>query len=267
MSVTDYSLALSDSEIRRYTLMAERAKSSEAQLWETAGIIPGAVIADVGCGPAAMSVCMAKVVGPSGRVIGIEPDAAALSTAQQLIAQAGVENVEIRQGSATESTMVPGSVDVAVMRLVLAHNQPAEQRMVDHLARLVRPGGSMYLVDVDGTAVRILDADPDIADLHEKYVQYQNAQGNDLRVGLRLGQLIARAGLKVVAHEGHYSIGFIPPGIHPPAWAARESMMAAGVASKEDVARWEKALERMDHSPVRPTVFAPNFIAIGLKEQ
>jgi hypothetical protein len=43
-------------------------------------------------------------------------------------------------------------------------------------------------------------------------------------------------------------------------------MMAAGVASTEDVARWEKALERMDHSTVRPTVFAPNFIAIGLKE-
>jgi ubiquinone/menaquinone biosynthesis C-methylase UbiE len=265
--VTDYSLALSDSEIRRYTLIAERARSSEAQLWKTGGIVPGAVVADVGCGPAAMSVCMAKVVGLSGRVIGIEPDAVALSTARQLIAHAGVENVEVRQGSATDSTLAPGSVDVAVMRLVLAHNQPAEQRMVDHLAQLVRAGGSVYLVDVDGTAARILDADPDIADLHEKYLRYQNAQGNDLQVGLRLGQLIARAGLKVVAHEGHYSIVTLPPGLHPPAWAARESMMAAGIATSDDVVRWEKALERMDHSTVRPTVFAPNFIAIGLKEQ
>jgi SAM-dependent methyltransferase len=213
-----------------------------------------------------MSVCMAKVVGPSGRVIGIEPDAAARSTAQQLIAQAGVDNVEIRAGSATDSVLEPGSVDVAVMRLVLAHNQPAEQRMVDHLARLVRPGGSVYLVDVDGTAVRMLDADPGIADLHEKYLHYQNAQGNDLQVGLRLGQLIARAGLKVVAHEGHYSIVTPPPGLHPPAWAARESMMAAGVATTEDVARWEQALERMDHATVRPTVFVSNFFAIGLKE-
>jgi FkbM family methyltransferase len=263
--MTDYSLALSDSEIRRYTMMADRARSNEVQLWEIAGIVPGAVIADVGCGPAAIAVCMARVVGPSGRVIGIEPDPAALSTAQQLIARAGVENVELRRGSATDSTLAPGSVDVAVMRLVLAHHQPAEQRMVDHLVRLVRPGGSIYLVDVDGTAVRMLDADPDIADLHEKYVQYQNAQGNDLQVGLRLGQLLARAGLKVVAHEGHYSIVTPPPGLHPPAWAARESMMAAGVATAEDVTRWEKALERMDHSIVRPTVFVSNFFAIGLK--
>ena len=264
--MTEYSLALSDSEIRRYTMMAERARLSEAQLWEAAGIVPGAVIADVGCGPAAMSLCMANVVGPSGRVIGIEPDAAALTTAQQLVALAGVDNVEILQGNATDSTLAPGSVDVAVMRLVLAHNQSAEQRMVDHLARLVRPGGSVYLVDVDGTAVRMLNADPEIADLHEKYVQYQNAQGNDLQVGLRLGQLIAGASLRVVAHEGHYSILTPPPGLHPPAWAARESMVAAEVATREDIARWEKALERMDRSTVRPTVFVSNFFAIGLKE-
>jgi hypothetical protein len=87
-----------------------------------------------------------------------------------------------------------------------------------------------------------------------------------LQVGLRLGQLIARAGLKVVAHEGHYSIVTPPPGLHPPAWAARESMVAAGIATTEDLARWEAALERMDHSMVRPTVFVSNFFAIGLKE-
>jgi FkbM family methyltransferase len=265
--VTGYSLALSDSEIRRYTMMAERARSSEAELWETAGIVPGAVIADVGCGPAAMSVCMARVVGPSGRVIGIEPDAAALSTAAQLISQAGVENVEIREASATDSTLAPGSVDVAVMRHVLAHNQRSEQQMVDQLVQLVSPGGSVYLVDVDGTASCILDADPDITDLHEKYVQFHNARGNDLRVGLRLGQLLARAGLRVVAHEGRYSIITLLPGVHPPPWAARESMLADGVASAEDIARWGKALGRMDHSMVRPTVFVPNFFAIGRKEQ
>jgi SAM-dependent methyltransferase len=210
---------------------------------------------------------MASVVGPSGRVIGIEPDPASFSAAQQLIARTGVENVEILQGSATDSTLAPGSVDVAVMRLVLAHNQPAEQELVDQLARLVRPGGSVYLVDVDGTAVRMLDADPDIADLQGKYLEYHNTQGNDLQVGLRLGQLIARAGLKVVVHEGRYSILTPPPGIHPPAWAARESMAAAGVATTEDIARWEKALERMDQSTVRPTIFLPNFFAIGVKEQ
>ncbi len=265
--VTDYSLVLSQAEIRRYMMMAERAQASEAQLWEAAGIVPGAVVADVGCGPAAVSVQIAQVVGTSGRVIGVEPDPAVLAAARQLIDQADVNNVELRQGGASNSGLPPGSIDVAVMRHVLAHNQPDEQHIVDHLARLIRPGSCVYLVDVDGTAVRMLDADPDLEDLHEKYLQFHKARGNDLLVGLRLAELLTRAHLEVITHEGRYSIVAAPPGVRPPAWAARESMLADGIVTPEDITRWDAAFERMDNAEVRPTVFAPSFIGIGRKPQ
>src|SRR6516162_4943663 len=105
--MTDYSLAVSQAEIRRYTMMAERAQASESHLWERAGIVPGAVVADVGCGPAAVSVRMAQLVGPSGRVIGIEPDPAALAAAHRMREQADIDNLEIRQGTATDSSVEP----------------------------------------------------------------------------------------------------------------------------------------------------------------
>jgi FkbM family methyltransferase len=266
-TVTDYSLAVSPAEIRRYTMMAERAEVSESLLWERAGIVPGAVVADVGCGPAAVSVRMARFVGPSGRVIGIEPDPAALAAAHRILEQAAIENLELRQGTATEPSLAPESVDVAVMRHVLAHNRADEQHIVDRLAELVHRGGCVYLVDVDGTAVRLLDADPALDDLHETYLQFHKARGNDLLVGLRLAQLLVRAGLDVIAHEGHYSILTAPPGVRPPSWAARESMLADGIAKPQDITRWEAAFERMDRAEVRPTVFAPNFIGIGRKPQ
>jgi precorrin-6B methylase 2 len=88
-----------------------------------------------------MSVCMARVVGPTGRVIGVEPDEAALVAARQLVRQAGVSNVELRHGSGTDTGVAPGTVDVAVMRNVLAHTGQGEQQIVNHLAALVRPGG------------------------------------------------------------------------------------------------------------------------------
>jgi FkbM family methyltransferase len=265
--LTEYALAMSDAEIRRYVMMAERSQASEAPLWGTAGIIPGAVVADVGCGPAAVSVCMARVVGPSGRVIAVEPDEAALAAARQLVERAGVDNVELRHASGLDSGLAPGSVDVAVMRHVLAHNGPDEQRIADHLAQLARPGGSVYVVDVDGTAVRTLDSDPDLADLHEKYLRFHKGRENDLLVGLRLDRLLTRAGLKVVAYEGRYSIFTAPPGFRPPPWAARESMLADGIAAPEDMARWDAALKRIDHAETRPTIFAPTFFAVGLKPQ
>ena len=265
--MSEYALALSDAEIRRYTMMAERARTTEAEMWEQAGIGPGAVIGDIGCGPAAVSICMARLAAPSGRVMAVEADEAALAAGHRLVNEAGVDNVELRRGSATATGLPPGSLDVAVMRHVLAHNGPDEQRIVDHLAELVRPGGSVYLVDGDGTAVRMLDVDPDLADLSGKYLEFHKRRGNDLEVGLRLGKLLSRAGLRVAAHEGRYSIISAPPGLRPPPWAAREAMVAEGAATAQDVARWEGALERMDRAETRPTVFAPVFFAIGVKPE
>src|SRR3712207_3890197 len=226
--------------------MARRAQSDEAHLWQRAGIGPGAVVADVGCGPGAVSVVLAGVVTPGGRVIGVEPDDSVRATAAQLVAEAGVDNVELRPGTGTETGMAPASVDVVMMRHVLAHNGPDEQRIVDHLARLVRPGGSVYLVDTDGTAVRMLHTDPDLEDLGARYAELHCRRGNDLRTGLRLGQLLGRAGLEVLLHEGRYAITPVPSGLRPPSWAARDAMVAEGIASVDDLRRWEAAFERLD---------------------
>ena len=88
--MSDYHLALSDAEIFRYRMMAQRAIDEERDLFTRAGVVPGAVVVDVGCGPAAMSVELARLVSPGGRVIGIERDPSALAAAQQLVAQAEV---------------------------------------------------------------------------------------------------------------------------------------------------------------------------------
>jgi SAM-dependent methyltransferase len=261
--MTDYALTLSEAEVRRYRLMAGRAGTDEADLWRRAGIGPGTVVADVGCGPAAVAVVVAGRVGPAGRVIGVEPDDAVRAAAERLVAEAGVGNVELRPGTGTDSGIAPGSVDVVMMRHVLAHNGREEQAIVDHLATLVRPGGSVYLVDADGSAVRTLDGDPDLEDLADRYAELHRRRGNDLRTGLRLGRLLSRAGLDVVLHEGRYAIASLPPGLRPPSWAALDAMLAQGIASADDVRRWEAAFERSDAAPTRPTVFAPTFIAIG----
>jgi hypothetical protein len=54
--------------------------------------------------------------------------------------------------------------------------------------------------------------------------------GDDDRAGLRLADRLARAGLEVVEFRGRYLIGSPSPGVRPPGWAAREAMLAAGVA-------------------------------------
>ena len=81
MTPSTYALRLSDDELGRYRMMAARARAEEGDLWDRARIVPGSGVADVGCGPGAMLVALAEVVGPTGRVTGIDADPAAVGAA------------------------------------------------------------------------------------------------------------------------------------------------------------------------------------------
>jgi ubiquinone/menaquinone biosynthesis C-methylase UbiE len=262
--MSDYALVLSDVEVARYQLMAEIAHRSEANQWATIGIAEGATVADVGCGPGAVATVLAGLVGPTGRVWAVDQDARAVATAEQLAARLGLTNMHCQVGQADGTGLAPGIADVAVMRHVLAHNGGREQAIVDHLATIVRPGGFVYLVDVEATGIRLRPAEPDLVDLSDRYYAFQTGRGNDMSVGLRLGDLVTTAGLELVEFGGHYDIIPMRPGFRPPSWAARDAMVDAGIATAGDLARWTAAFERADAAGGGGvTVFVPLFWAIG----
>jgi SAM-dependent methyltransferase len=258
-----YALELDEAEVERYRMMAAQARSAEADLWELAGIGPGARVADVGCGPGAMLPALAGAVGPDGRVQAVDADPAAVAAARSLVAAAGLANVTVTEGRADHTGLETGSLDTVMLRHVLAHNGGAEDAIVAHLATLVRPGGCLYLVDADGTAVRTLPEHADLTDLNERYGAFRAARGDDNRAGLRLADRLVRAGLELLEFSGRYFIGQLPTQVRPPSWAAREAMVAAGVATEDDVRRWDRAFREVQAAPVPPTFFAPFFIAVG----
>jgi SAM-dependent methyltransferase len=262
-AVASYALQLSDGEVQRYRRMADTAVGAERGLWEAAGIIEGAAVADVGCGPGAVSVLLAGAVGGGGRVWAVDADPQALKLVAAVAARAGLSNVETVVGDAAATGLAPGSLDVAMLRHVLSHNGGREQAIVDHLAGLVRPGGCAYLVDVDYTAVRMHPVDQDLDDLSDRYRELHRRRGNDISVGLRLGELLGAAGLDVVDFTGRYMIGKPPPGLRPPAWAAREALVEAGLAEPADIERWSTAFERADGRRDRPIRFSPVFVGVG----
>ena len=263
---TSYGLRLSDDELGRYRMMAARARAEEGELWALAGLVPGARVADVGCGPGAMLVTLAEVVGPTGHVVGVDTDPAAVAAARAALAAARLGSAvapgEVRQGRAESTGLRPRSVDTAVLRHVLAHNGPAAQRIVDHLATLVRPGGHVYLLDVDMTTATITPTPPAALDLHARYVHWHERQGNDPRIGLRLPDLARAAGLDVVEYRGWTVGGPAPRGMRGPAWAARDELARAGLADAVDVARWDAAFAALDAATERPEIGLGVFAAV-----
>ena len=261
--MTEYALKLSDDEIARYRLMAQTARAREADVWELAGIVPGAVVADVGCGPGALLPLLSEVVGKEGRVEAIDGDEQAVATAQAVVQGTGLSNVSVRQGKAESTGLQEGAFDTVMVRHVLAHNGGREQAIVDHLATLLRPGGCLYLVDAYGRGMATEPDLPVLAEIGERYHAFHAARGNDLRAGLHLGDRLRAAGLEQVDFRGTYQIVTFPPGLRPPAWAARDAMLAAGVVTAADLERWDRELTELDASPDRPTGFMPIFTAIG----
>jgi SAM-dependent methyltransferase len=163
-----YALTLSEDELRRYRFMADAARQSEHDLWHAAGITPGATVADIGCGPGALFPAIMDVIGPAGRLIGVDGNAGTVAAAHAMIDAHLWPNATVQVGQAEATKLPDGSVDVAMVRH-LGHNGPTEQQIVDHLAALVRPGGHRYLVDVDASMFRVGPSDPDVESLDETY--------------------------------------------------------------------------------------------------
>jgi SAM-dependent methyltransferase len=256
-----YALALDPAEVGRYRLMAERARADEAELWRLAGVGPGARVADVGCGPGALLPLLAAEVAPDGEVTGVDANADAVAAATAYTAE--VERVSVRAAPAHRTGLPAGAFDTVMVRHVLAHNGGREQAIIDHLATLLRPGGCLYLADAYGEGVATLPDVPLLEEITERYQAFHAARGNDLRTGLHLAEWLRAAGLEVLDFRGRYQIVTFPPGLRPPAWAARDAMLAAGVVTTADLERWEQGLAELDAVPDRPTGFLPVFTAVG----
>jgi hypothetical protein len=176
---------------------------------------------------------------------------------------AELPQAHVQVGSATDTGLDSDRYDVVMCRHVLAHNGGHEAAIVSHLGSLARPGGCVYLVDMDGPRMGIASDDPDVQDLFDRYREFQRARGNDLSVGLRLGDLLEEAGLSVERYASRAPVRRVVPGFRPPGWAARAQMVAEGFATDEDIARWEHAYSLLDAAEHRPWFFPAAFIAVG----
>jgi SAM-dependent methyltransferase len=113
---------------------------------------------EAACGPAIVGRAVAVRVGA---VHGVDLTPAMIEKAGAEAAAAGLENIEFSLGDVTALEFPDASFDGAVTRFSL-HHIPAPQRMLEEMARVVRPGGWIVIAD------HLTDADGDAAAWHEE---------------------------------------------------------------------------------------------------
>jgi len=163
---------------------------------EAAAIDEATRAADVGCGTGTVARWMAARMGPAGRVDAIDIAPEQIDVARTMPSDAGSSPIHFQLGSAYEPGLPENAFDVVFCRLVLCHlNEP--EKAVAHMARLLRPGGRLVLVDMD---LRDTFTMPPChfyqAYIDECVIPYEAKVNVDYSIGRRLPQLVMDAGLR-----------------------------------------------------------------------
>jgi acyl dehydratase/ubiquinone/menaquinone biosynthesis C-methylase UbiE len=110
---------------------------------------PGDVVLDVGCGTGMCFEPIQAAIGPTGRLIGIEPSPEMLANARARVEDAGWENVTLLEVSAEDAT-VPGPVDAVLF--AFAHDVVRSPEALANVLGQVRPGGRLAAAGPKWTA-------------------------------------------------------------------------------------------------------------------
>ena len=144
--------AMFDRIARPYDTMNRLMTAGLDQQWrrlaaDAAGVGAGASVLDACCGTGDLSLELARRVGPSGEVIGVDFSEGMLERARAKAAAAGLEQIEWIVGDALALPVPTNRVAAATVAFGI-RNVADYETAFRELVRVVRPGGTVVCLEI-----------------------------------------------------------------------------------------------------------------------
>ena len=139
-------------------------------------LIDGQRLLDVGCGPGTLTVDLARHLGPTGEVVGVDVSESVIAEATAYAQAERSTNVTFRAGDFRDLDLPEGSFDVVHAHQVLQHLRDPVGALAA-MGRLARPGGIVAARDSDYASFLWTPSDPRLDRWREIYMTVSDHNG------------------------------------------------------------------------------------------
>lgn len=266
----EYLLGTDLAESQRLGLQHILWAGSALELWERCGFTRGRNILDLGCGPGWTTIDLARLVGPTGRVIAIDISSRYIEHLRRRRDELGLHQIDARVASAHDFDIPDGTLDGVYSRWVFSFlSDPAEA--VRRVARALHPGGVFAVQDYFNypamtLAPRSAVFDRVVAAISRSYRE----AGGDLDIAGKLPGMMINAGMCVREIRPH--LAAVRP--HETKWLWPDTffanylprLVAAGLLSATDHQAFVDEWTERSRDPATFFFTPPFFDIVGVRE-
>jgi ubiquinone/menaquinone biosynthesis C-methylase UbiE len=197
----EYVLGSSDDEVARLAFQHEVWAEVTAGLFRTAGIGFGHRVADLGCGPGFVSMELARLVGPTGRVEAMDASDKFVTLLSARISSLGLGNIGVSKGDVTSLNLEPGTFDFVFSRWLYCFlAEPEKAAREAH--RVLKSGGKLIVMDyLNYLSTGIFPGSDVLNSLFKGYMKTVNDHYGSYNIGGVLPAMLAGMGFEIESLE------------------------------------------------------------------